>query len=258
MGDVPPPEDPRIAAVATLARALLNVTLIQVLGYMMAKHKLLPEAALPGAGAFIGLVSLPAIYFRAVATLDFGTVRVQVLVALLLGKLLLVALSSKLGAMTQRKGEGPGAAEMRGGVFALLTTNSDDLGLGLPVLYPDSSELGELIRRADAGWVGSGDDATEIRAMTEAILDDPEDIRRRGENAMRLARDELAWDRLAEPLLAFCREPSRRPGRRVQPIDEDLLRLTTGERWILKRLRSPLLAPLRNLVKPLFRPGSGR
>ena len=66
MGDVPPPEDPRIAAVATLARALLNVTLIQVLGYMMAKHKLLPEAALPGAGAFIGLVSLPAIYFRAV------------------------------------------------------------------------------------------------------------------------------------------------------------------------------------------------
>ena len=101
MGDAPPPEDPRIAAVATLARALLNVTLIQVLGYMMAKHKLLPEAALPGAGAFIGLVSLPAIYFRAVATLDFGTVRVQVLVALLLGKLLLVALSSKLGAMTQ-------------------------------------------------------------------------------------------------------------------------------------------------------------
>ena len=134
MGDAPPPEDPRIAAVATLARALLNVTLIQVLGYMMATHKLLPEAALPGAGAFIGLISLPAIYFRAVATLDFGTVRVQVLVALLLGKLLLVALSSKLGAMTQRKGEGPGAAEMRGGVFALLTTNSDDLGLGLPVM----------------------------------------------------------------------------------------------------------------------------
>ena len=96
MGDVPP-EGPRIAAVATLARALLNVTLIQVLGYMMAKHKLLPEAALPGAGAFIGLVSLPAIYFRAVATLDFGTVRVQVLVALLLGKLLLVALSSTTG-----------------------------------------------------------------------------------------------------------------------------------------------------------------
>ena len=61
MGDVPPPEDPRIAAVATLARALLNVTLIQVLGYMMAKHKLLPEAALPGAGAFIASFVFPCV-----------------------------------------------------------------------------------------------------------------------------------------------------------------------------------------------------
>ena len=41
-----------------------------------------------GAGAFIGLVSLPAIYFRAVATLDFD----GAVLSRLFGKLLLAAL----------------------------------------------------------------------------------------------------------------------------------------------------------------------
>ena len=134
-------DDARLIAVATLGRALLNVTLIQVLGYMMKKYKLVPETALPGAGAFIGLVSLPCIYFRAVATLDFATVKLEVLISLVVGKLLLMALSAKLGAMTRLKEAGAGDGEMRGGVFALLTTNSDDLGLGLPVmgaLFPAS------------------------------------------------------------------------------------------------------------------------
>jgi len=134
-------DDARLVAVATLGRALLNVTLIQVLGYMMKKYKLLPETALPGAGAFIGLVSLPCIYFRAVATLDFATVKLEVLISLVVGKLLLMALSTKLGGMTRLKEAGAGDGEMRGGVFALLTTNSDDLGLGLPVmgaLFPAS------------------------------------------------------------------------------------------------------------------------
>ena len=73
------------------------------------------------------------IYFKAVATLDFSTVRVEVLIALVLGKQLLIVLSVRLGGMTRSK-ESEGDAEMRAGAFALLTTNSDDLGLGLPVM----------------------------------------------------------------------------------------------------------------------------
>ena len=103
------------------------------MGYMMKSARLIPETAISGIGAFAGLVSLPCVLFRAVAALDFGTVQVDVVVALILGKIILLLISALVGKIVG-KSDGPGGGELAGGCFALLTTNSDDLGLGLPVL----------------------------------------------------------------------------------------------------------------------------
>ena len=117
----------------------VNVLMIQAVGYLClmpqgpTRTTIMSPAAIGGLGAFAGLVSLPAVLFRAVATLDFGTVDPSIVLSLLIGKLLLVASSYALGAITADQTE-PGMKMLSAGCFALLTTNSDDLGLGLPVL----------------------------------------------------------------------------------------------------------------------------
>ena len=121
-----------IAAVHTLGTTLLNVTLAQVTGYYMKAQKLITPETLAGVGAFSGLVSLPALLFRAVAVLDFSTVPVDIVAALFVGKVLMLILSVTIGKITASSE--PGNVELVGGVFALLITNSDDLGLGLPVM----------------------------------------------------------------------------------------------------------------------------
>ena len=122
-----------MASVAALGKVLLKVTLAQVMGYVMKARRLIPDTAISGIGAFAGLVSLPCVLFRAVAMLDFGTVQLDVVVALIIGKIALVLISALTGKIYGAS-EGPGGGELAGGCLALLTTNSDDLGLGLPVL----------------------------------------------------------------------------------------------------------------------------
>lgn len=82
-----------ITAVQTLGTTLLNVTLAQVTGYWAKASKLITPEALAGVGAFSGLVSLPALLFRAVAVLDFSTVPVEIVAALFIGKVLMLVLS---------------------------------------------------------------------------------------------------------------------------------------------------------------------
>ena len=121
------------AACAALGKVLLKVLLAQAVGYFMKTKKLIPAEALSGIGAFAGLVSLPALLFKAVAILDFTTVDVTIVVAITAGKVLLVAVSAGLGSITGSSSKA-GSTELTAGCFGLLTTNSDDLGLGLPVL----------------------------------------------------------------------------------------------------------------------------
>lgn len=112
---------------------------MQLVGYICLspagpkKTTLMTPTAVGGLGAFAGLVALPAILFRAVAVLDFTTVDTTVVLALFVGKLLLIIASCTLGMLTSDE-RVPGHGMVSAGAFALLTTNSDDLGLGLPVL----------------------------------------------------------------------------------------------------------------------------
>ena len=129
-----PQSNHTIDAIAALFSTLLNITLVQVLGYAMKRSQRLSQTALAGIGAFAGTVALPALLLRAVAALDFGQVDLSVCCSLLAGKLCLVGASLAVSILTTLSTAQAGSLELRAGVLGLLMTNSDDLGLGLPVL----------------------------------------------------------------------------------------------------------------------------
>ena len=128
-------EDDALKPVASLGRVLLSTTLLQSLGYCMKRARLFPSSAEPGVGAFIGGIALPMIIFRAVASVDFLNVDASILIAAVIGKLLMIAASFVLGRVALSGTiVPPGERELHGGMFAVLTTNGDELGLGLPVV----------------------------------------------------------------------------------------------------------------------------
>jgi glycosyltransferase involved in cell wall biosynthesis len=94
--------------------------------------------------------------------------------------------------------------------LAFTTRTVEYLWCGLPVIYHDYAELSDLIREYQAGWVVDPGDRVTIRQAIEEALDCPEEVRRRGENAQRLVRERLTWDKTVEPLDAFCRNPEQR------------------------------------------------
>ncbi|HSN76944.1 MAG TPA: glycosyltransferase [Anaerolineae bacterium] len=94
--------------------------------------------------------------------------------------------------------------------LAFTTRTVEYLWCGLPVLYNDYAELANYIRAYDAGWTVDPLDADAIRAVLATIIDDPAALTRKSENARRLVRECLSWDRTVGPLDAFCRQPYKR------------------------------------------------
>jgi glycosyltransferase involved in cell wall biosynthesis len=91
--------------------------------------------------------------------------------------------------------------------LAFTTRTVEYLWCGLPVVYNDYAELAGYIREYEAGWTVDPDDEAAIRAIVRSILRSPEEVCRRGENAQRLVRERLTWERTIEPLDAFVRDP---------------------------------------------------
>lgn len=91
--------------------------------------------------------------------------------------------------------------------LAFTTRTVEYLSCGLPVLYNDYADLAHLIREYHAGWVLDPEDADAIRAAVRTVLLFPGEIEERSKNAVRLVKEQLAWDRTIEPLAEFCRSP---------------------------------------------------
>lgn len=84
------------------------------------------------------------------------------------------------------------------------------LACGLPVVHDNYSELSGLIEQYDAGWCLDPEDAQAAKALFARLLDDPAEAERRRENARRLVRERLTWDRTIEPLARWCADPRPR------------------------------------------------
>lgn len=93
---------------------------------------------------------------------------------------------------------------------------------GLPVIHPAFSEVAAHIREYEAGWIAPHDDQQALRDIVISILDNPDEARRRGENAQRLARERFTWDKTVEKLAEFVRQPYMRNERRGLPQKEKI------------------------------------
>jgi glycosyltransferase involved in cell wall biosynthesis len=71
--------------------------------------------------------------------------------------------------------------------LAFTTRTVEYLWCGLAVVYADYGELASYIREYEAGWIVSPDDPEGIARTLRQILASPEEARRRGANAQRLA-----------------------------------------------------------------------
>jgi GT2 family glycosyltransferase len=95
------------------------------------------------------------------------------------------------------------------------------LWCGLPVIHPAFSEVSSYILAYEAGWVVPHDDPAALREVILSILANPDEARRRGENAQRLAADLFSWDKTITPLAAFVHRPYIRPDRAALPDLDD-------------------------------------
>ena len=87
------------------------------------------------------------------------------------------------------------------------------LWCGLPVIHPAFSEVAEHIRAYEAGWIVPHDDPEALSNVVMSILANPDEAKRRGQNAQRLASERFSWDVTSEPLADFLRRPYMRPQR---------------------------------------------
>ena len=84
---------------------------------------------------------------------------------------------------------------------------------GLPVIHAAFSEVAAYIEQWEAGWVVPHDSEEALKEVVRGILANPQEARRRGENAQRLARELFSWDKTVDALDRFVRRPDIRKGR---------------------------------------------
>ncbi len=92
--------------------------------------------------------------------------------------------------------------------LAFTTRTVEYLWCGLPVIYNDYSELSRYISEYKAGWIVDPESEEEIAKVIDEILSSPEVVSEYSQNAQRLVRERLTWDKTIEPLDRFCRNPA--------------------------------------------------
>jgi len=96
---------------------------------------------------------------------------------------------------------------------------------GLPLICNDYLPIARLVERYEAGWTVRTAEA--LPDLLRRIMQDPEDWRRRSDNALCLVREELHPDRVAAPLLKWLELPAkapRLPHAEQQPASVELAR----------------------------------
>ncbi len=97
--------------------------------------------------------------------------------------------------------------------LSLRTRCLDALAVGCPVVVTEGGALGRLLAGWQAGWtVPAGDQGALARALDLVLAGGPEVAARCTRGRERCAQ-EFGWDRVLQPLRAFCRRPERDPAK---------------------------------------------
>lgn len=90
--------------------------------------------------------------------------------------------------------------------FAFRTRLLDYVGAGLPIVTAWGDVLSDQIAAAGLGHAVEPGNTEALAAALISILDEPE-ARRSRQAAFRQVADQYRWERVAAPLLRYCREP---------------------------------------------------
>ena len=85
--------------------------------------------------------------------------------------------------------------------YAMVTRSIVALACGVPVLHPPFTEVSPMIAEYDAGWLVDPEDTTALEAVIEGIIEDPEGLRRKKENARKLAAAVIEPEVAVKPLV---------------------------------------------------------
>lgn len=85
--------------------------------------------------------------------------------------------------------------------YAMVTRSIIALACGVPVLHPPFTEVSRMIAEYDAGWLVDPEDQPALEAVIEEIVGDPDALRRKKENARKLAAAVIEPKVAVEPLV---------------------------------------------------------
>jgi hypothetical protein len=85
--------------------------------------------------------------------------------------------------------------------YAMVTRCIVALACGVPVLHPPFTEVSPMIAEYDAGWLVDPDDTAALEAVISRIIDDPNELRRKKENARKLASAVVEPEAAVKPLV---------------------------------------------------------
>jgi glycosyltransferase involved in cell wall biosynthesis len=96
--------------------------------------------------------------------------------------------------------------------LSLRTRFLDALAAGCPVVVTEDGAMSRLVAQYEAGWVvAAGDSAVLAEALRQALAD-PAAKQRAATGAAALV-EAFSWEEVLRPLVEFCRNPRRDPGR---------------------------------------------
>jgi glycosyltransferase involved in cell wall biosynthesis len=85
--------------------------------------------------------------------------------------------------------------------YAMVTRSIVALACGVPVIHPPFTEVSPMIQEYDAGWILDEHDTRKLEEIIESVLADPDIVRRKKENARRLASEVLDPAVAVKPLV---------------------------------------------------------
>jgi glycosyltransferase involved in cell wall biosynthesis len=85
--------------------------------------------------------------------------------------------------------------------YAMVTRSIIALACGVPVLHPPFTEVSPMIAEYDAGWLVDPADTEALEAVISGIVDDPEGLAEKKQNARALASAEIDPAVAVKPLL---------------------------------------------------------